>query len=105
MKLSGVPRIANAALGLWLFVSAFIWPHTSAQAINMCAIGALAFIVALLGTQYSTIRYVNSILAVWLLISAWAGQVVTEVTTWNATLVAFTMFAVSLVPSAPSRTV
>jgi hypothetical protein len=104
MKPSRAPRIANAVLGLWLFVSVLIWPHTSSQTINMCAIGALAFIVALLGTKYSTIRYVNSILAVWLLISAWAGQVATEVTSWNATFVAFAMFALSLVPLAPTKT-
>ena len=103
MKPSPAPRIANAVLGLWLFMSVFIWPHTSSQTINTSVIGALSIVIALLGTQYSTIRYLNSVLAVWLLISAWASQVATEVTTWNATFVAFAMFALSLVPIAPTR--
>jgi len=103
MKPSRAPGIANAVLGAWLFASAFVWPHTSNQMTNTCAIGALSVAGALVGTQYSTIRYVNSILALWLLVSSWAGQVATEVTTWNGTLVAFPMFALSLVTIAPTR--
>jgi hypothetical protein len=97
------PRIANAILGAWLLASAFLWPHTSIQLVNMCAIGVLAVVVALLGTRYPTLRYVNAVLALWLLVSGWAGQVATEVMAWNATLVAFAMFALSVLPISPEE--
>lgn len=84
--------------------SVFAWPHTASQSINVGAIGAISVLIALLGTRLPSARYANSVLALWLLVSAWASPVATLVTSWNATLVAFAMFALSLVPLAPTRT-
>lgn len=102
MKPPRAPRLANAVLGIWLSVSTFIWPHAAAQRSDALVIGILAVAFALSAIQYPTVRYMNSVLAIWLLFSAWAGEVATDMTRWNNTLVASAMFALSLVPMAPS---
>ena len=95
------PRVVNAVLGLWLFISAFIWPHTLAQHTNTWICGVLCVVFALIGLAAPAARYLNTILAIWLFISAWALPTVNAGTIWNNVLVAIAIFVVSLVPSAP----
>jgi hypothetical protein len=50
------------------------------------------------------VRYLNTLLAIWLFISAWALPSRSPGTIWNNVLVAIAIFIVSLVPSVPSTT-
>jgi hypothetical protein len=97
---SNWPRAINIILGIWLFISAFAWPHSNAQMINTAIIGVLAVIFALLAS-YSVpqARFVDTLLAIWLFISAFALPSISPGTIWNNVIVAIVMFAVSLVPS------
>jgi hypothetical protein len=64
-------RSMNLSLGLWLFLSAFLWQHGHAQTINALVCGILAVTIALAGLEgrpYA--RYFNVVLGVWLIVSS-----------------------------------
>jgi hypothetical protein len=92
-------RGINVALGVWLFISAFIWPHSLAERTNTWILGVLTVVFALVATRVPQARYMNTILAIWLFISAWALSRISVGTTWNNALVAIAIFVVSLIPS------
>jgi hypothetical protein len=94
-------RMLNVALGVWLFISAFAWPHTMAQHTNTWICGVLGVIFALAATRYSQARVLNTILSVWLFISVWVLPRANAGTAWNNALVAIAMFCLSLIPSVP----
>jgi hypothetical protein len=96
---SAAPRIVNVILGVWLFISAFAWPHTHAQMTNTWILGVLCVIFALVAMAVPWVRYLNTLLAIWLFISAWALPMESPGTVWNNVLVAIAIFIVSLVPS------
>ena len=97
-------RVLNAVLGVWLFISAFVWPHTMAQRTNTWILGVLALFFALMAASTPRVRYLNTILAIWLFISAWALPTISPGTIWNNVLVAIAIFVVSLVPSLSKTT-
>jgi len=92
-------RGINIALGVWLFISAFIWPHTYAQFTNSWVVGVLAVGFALIAMWVQGGRYLNTVLAVWLFISAFALPTLSSVTIWNSVLVSIAMFVVSVLPT------
>jgi hypothetical protein len=93
------PRLVNAALGVWLVISAFTWPHTYPQMTNTWICGVFCLVFALTGIAIPWVRYLNTALAVWLFISAWALPAPGAATVWNNVLCAIAIFVVSLVPS------
>ena len=60
----------NVLMGVWLFLSTFLWAHTTAQMVNALIVGALLVTFGLLGTRVPNVCRLNSVLAVWLFISA-----------------------------------
>ncbi len=92
-------RVVNIVLGIWLFVSAFIWPHTYAQMTNTWIVGALCVAFALLAMRVPEARYLNTLLAVWLFISVWALPTMNMATRWNNAIVAIIILAASVVPA------
>jgi hypothetical protein len=95
-----VARGVNIALGLWLFLSAFVWPHTTAQMTNTWIVGLLVVAFAAISLRVPQARWVNTALAVWLFISVWALPT-TVPTFWNNLIIAVAVFIVSLVPGVP----
>jgi hypothetical protein len=92
-------RVVNLVLGIWLFISAFVWGHTTAQMTNTWILGVLTVIFALVAMRFPPVRYLNTILAIWLFISAFALHRLNNGTVWNNALVAIVIFFLSLVPS------
>jgi hypothetical protein len=93
------PRLVNVMLGVWLFISAFLWPDSHAQTTNTWICGVLCVAFAITGMGVPWARYLNTSLAVWLFVSAWALPVERINTVWNNVLCAIAIFVVSLVPS------
>jgi hypothetical protein len=62
-------RCGNLALGLWLQVSAFVWPRTDHSRVSAWLPGLLISIIALLSMGAPPMRWLNAFLALWLL--AW----------------------------------
>jgi phosphoglycerol transferase MdoB-like AlkP superfamily enzyme len=91
-------RIANVVLGVWLFISAFLWPHSYAQRTNTWILGALCVAFALIAMRVAEARYLNTLLAIWLFISVWALPSISNGTRWVNALTAIAIFAVSLTP-------
>lgn len=95
---STIARALNIILGIWLFISAFVWDHTAAQRTNTWILGVLCVAFALIALGVPMVRYLNTILAIWLFISAFALPDVSIGTVWNNALVAIAIFIISLVP-------
>jgi hypothetical protein len=91
-------RIVNIVLGVWLFISAFLWPHSYAQMTNTWIAGALCVAFALIAMRVPEVRYLNTLLSVWLFVSVWALPWVSNATRWVNALTAIVIFAVSLAP-------
>lgn len=92
-------RLVNTALGVWLFISAFLWHHTMAQRTNTWILGVLTVIFSMAAANNPRTRNLNTILAIWLFISAFALPYNNAGTVWNNALVAIAIFVLSLVPS------
>jgi hypothetical protein len=90
-------RVVNALLGIWLIVSAFAWPHSPAQMTNAWIVGIVAAVFALGALLVDArIRYLNTVVAIWLFISVWALPGAQPATAWNSIIVAFVLFVLSM---------
>ena len=95
-----VTRVIDLALGLWLCVSAFAWPHGVPQFVNAVLIGAAVTAdaaAALAG--HDRARFGNRALAVWLFVSNLILPGTSLATAWNHALVAVMVFLLSMVPT------
>jgi hypothetical protein len=95
-----VTRVMDVALGLWLCVSAFLWPHGLPQFVNAALIGAVIVAdasAALAGHERA--RFGNRALAVWLFLSNLILPETSLATAWNHSLVAVMVFLLSMVPT------
>ncbi len=95
---SNVARAVNVVLGVWLFISAFVWSHTTAERTNTWILGILCVVFALIAMREASVRWLDTALAVWLFISVWALPHSNLGTMWNNALVAIAVFVVSLIP-------
>ncbi len=93
------PRLINVSLGVWLFVSAFLWPESRAQANNTWISGVLCVVFSIASMGVPRARYLSSALAVWLFVSAWLLPIHHIATLWNNVLCSIAIFVVSLAPS------
>jgi hypothetical protein len=91
--------VLNALLGGWLFISAFLWPHTLAQFHNAWIAGTLVACFALAAIAgVRTARYVNVALGFWLFVVTLALPRMSGATTLNNVLVAVAIIVTSLLP-------
>jgi hypothetical protein len=99
-----VRRVLDLGLGLWLMVSAFLWPHGAPQAINAVVVGAALAAVALVrrGGE-DRARHASTALALWLFGANIVLPGTTLATAWNHALVAVLVFLVSLAPARRRR--
>ena len=95
-------RAVNAALGLWLFLSAFLWTHRFEQFHNAWSTGLVVCTMAVWGAQGVTwARWINSLAGAWLLISSlmWSSSGATFL---NHMLVGMTVVMFGVAPSLSS---
>jgi hypothetical protein len=90
-------RAVNAVIGLWLFFSAFLWPHSRFQALNAWVVGALAVTAALAATRgLGWARYLNAALGGWLIVSAILPLGQPPATLWNHVAAGFLLVLFSM---------
>ena len=94
-------RYLNIIVGVWLFISAFVWRHSAAQFTNTWIMGIIVAVVAALALTWPTIRYLNTLAGAWLIISAFALPTITAGTRWNNFIVGIVAVVLSLA-GAPS---
>lgn len=96
-------RGLNIGLGVWLFISAYLWMHSVPQFNNAWIVGALMVVISGIAMAAPNLRFFNTALAVWLFISAFALSALVAATVWNSVIVSIAVFLISLVPAAPSE--
>lgn len=94
-------RVFNALIGMWLFVTAFMWPHQHAQAALTVACAVLTFVLAILSFYTMAARYGHLVVAVALFIGTLALPSMTRATVWNNVIVAVAILASSLLDRGP----
>jgi hypothetical protein len=92
------PRWINLLLGIWLFISAFVWPHTMAEQTNTWILGVLIVVASIIAMFAPQARFINTVLAIWLFVVTLLLHP-TAATAWNNCILAIIVFALSLVPS------
>lgn len=87
--------------GVWLFVSALLWHHTTAQLVNAIAIGMASILLGALARRHTPngrfARYLELPIAAWLFASSWIlpGSALTVA---NHLTVASWLMAVAMLP-------
>jgi hypothetical protein len=102
-QVGGTARKASVALGVWLFVSAFLWQHTGGEFVNALVCGALTVVVGFAAMRSPGLRYVNAMVALWLFISSFAVPHAMRATVWNDVLVSIALFVLALVGAEEPR--
>lgn len=92
-------HLMSLGLGIWLFITAFIWPHAQPLKANTWILGIIISVVSLIAMRTKSVRGINTVAAAWLLFSSLAMPHISRGTVWNNVLVAIAVFALSLVPS------
>lgn len=90
-------RVVNLVIGVWLFISAFVWPHTVQSRTNTWVLGLLVVVFALVSMAQPTARWLNTLAAIWLFFSTLAIFHTEAATVWNNVIVAIVVFAVSFI--------
>ncbi len=89
-------KVLAAALGIWLFISTFVWPHDAAQLTNAWVTGLLIAGFGVLSIRVEHARYGCTLLAVWLFFSNWLLHTSSEPTAWNNIIVSVSVFVASM---------
>lgn len=85
--------------GIWLLISAFLWPHSASAETNTWIVGASIAIVAAWALFTPRVRWVNTLLASWLGLSTLFIYHLTIGTLWNNLAVAIIVFVSSMIPT------
>lgn len=97
-------RIARIILGIWLFLSAFLWQHGPEQFANTWIVGLAIVLFALIGgARIVSFRMFSVLAAIWLFISLWVLPTPEPTTRWNNAVVAVLVVLFTLVPGGRRR--
>ena len=94
-------RILNALLGMWLFVTAFMWPHGEAVGTLTVVCGVLTFLLAIASFYTVAARYANLVVAAALFVGTLALPATSRATMWNNVIVAVAILGASLLDRGP----
>jgi hypothetical protein len=93
-------RIFNVLIGTWLFLSAFMWPHHSAQGFAALVCGALTVLFALLTIYLPSVRYLTAATAVVLFVASLGSAMRLDRTFWHNAVIAIAIFVAALLDPA-----
>lgn len=96
------PRWVNFLIGIWLIVSAFVWPHSAGARANTWILGALIAIASAWAVFTPGARFLNTIFAIWLFFATLVIYHASSATVWNNVIAAVVVFVLSLIPSPPT---
>jgi hypothetical protein len=96
------PRWVNFAIGIWLIISAFAWPHTAGAQTNTWILGALIAIASIWAMFAPSARFLNTLFAIWLFFATLVVHHTSSATLWNNLIAAAVVFVLSLIPNPPA---
>lgn len=94
----GVVVAVQVAMGLWLVISGFLWPHTAEQFLIALFSGLLCCFFALKALGSQRPGYANQLVALWLLVAVVLFPSLTRTTIINHVLVAAVVLIISHLP-------
>ncbi|HUJ63272.1 MAG TPA: hypothetical protein VLX92_32460 [Kofleriaceae bacterium] len=97
-------RWVNLVLGVWLFISAFIWPHSLGEQTDTWILGLLIFCASIAAMFVPMIRFANTLFAIWLFFATVVIAHSQPGTLWNNCIAAIIVFLMSLVPTGAAPT-
>jgi len=92
-------RINGVIVGLWIFVSAFLWHHSPRQFTLTWVTGALTVIFALAAMVRPMARHLNTLVALCLFIGTMIFRIESEATFWSNLIAAVVLVFISQMPS------
>jgi hypothetical protein len=95
---SAWPRPLAIIAGLWLVLSALLWPHTRPVLLNDLIVGGLIIIVGLISLKLHVLRFAHLALAVWLGVSVFVLPHTNRLTFGHDLIIALLVAIDSLVP-------
>ncbi len=63
----------QVALGAWLVLTVFLWPHSRVQAFLALGAGGLTVGLGLLSAKLSSLRILTALVGVWLLVASFVS--------------------------------
>jgi hypothetical protein len=97
-------RCGNFALGIWLQMSAFLWPHSDASRVSAWLPGLLISIIALLSMGAPPMRWLNAFSAMWLILWTMAETSTEPTTYFNGIACGLLVFTLAWIPSKSAAT-
>jgi hypothetical protein len=73
-----------------------LWPHGTAELVSTLVLGAVILVASLLAPRRPKLRYAATIASIALLLSVWIVPPTARVSFWNALVVSFAVFFLSL---------
>lgn len=95
-------RALLAGLGVWLFASAFIWPHGEASLLNTVVVGAMLAACGLFAHRPMA-RMSCGALGAWLVLSTLSIAPRAELTFWNNLVVGIATLVLAFLPGGGRR--
>jgi hypothetical protein len=89
-------RIFNILMGVWLFVSAFVWPHSGAQFAATAICGALTVLFAALTSYDLRSRYLTAAVGALVVVLAFALYPLGSATFWHNGIVGISIAVAGL---------
>lgn len=90
-------RLLNIALGVWIFISAFLWPHRGPQFVNTWLMGIIVIVSATIAIKVPVFRFVSTAAGIWLVTSMFAWPRLEAPTVWNNAIVGAAIALVSVI--------
>lgn len=88
-------RLGNLALGLWLQISSFSWKHSDGSRISAWLPGLLISVIAVLSMSSPPMRWLNGVLALWLIAWTVLAASAEALTYWNGVVVGLLVLVLS----------
>jgi hypothetical protein len=94
-------RIFNILMGLWLFASAFVWPHSRAQLATTAICGVLTTLCAVLTSYDSRSRYLTAAVGALVVVLAFALHPLGSATFWHNGIIGISIAVAGLADRGP----
>ncbi|MBS2033153.1 MAG: SPW repeat protein [Deltaproteobacteria bacterium] len=91
-------RYANMAMGCWLFLSAFLWPHSTNEQAGAWGSGVLIFLFAVWSLMNPTMRFATGLTGAWLAVTTLFVHTISRATAINHVVCGVVVVLLALVP-------
>jgi hypothetical protein len=97
MRSASIARTLQVLLGLWLFLSAFLWSHLPAVRLDDWAVGLAILCAATVAATFPRVRWGIAALAAWVLVVERLVPHVRPATRWHDGVLALLVIVAALV--------